>query len=197
MIKCGNCHERHASVSDVRECYGVQTMRRPAEMAGTTEGVKERRSFRTMREMTADQLRRSRPTAKATTRTDAKITEDGIYRNPFTDEIFKVQKNRGDGDGRRLYAKRMILGRHTEDGGYEEITKIPFVGYGNKGSEWSARFVYAPGAMRNLRPEWRMTLEDAKKFGALYGTCVRCGRTLTKEESIERSLGSTCVKYFS
>jgi hypothetical protein len=40
----------------------------------------------------------------------------------------------------------------------------------------------------------RMTLEDAKEFGALYGTCCVCGRLLTNEVSIEAGIGPVCGK---
>lgn len=56
-----------------------------------------------------------------------------------------------------------------------------------------ARFERAPGAIRNLRPEHRMTLDQAREYGALYGVCVRCGATLTAEDSIERMMGPVCA----
>ncbi len=83
--------------------------------------------------------------------------------------IFKVQRSPQTG---RLYAKRL-------DG---------------KGDQWG--FVYAPGAVRSLSEATVMTLEQAKEFGALYGTCCRCGRTLTDEGSIEAGIGPVCATYF-
>ena len=38
----------------------------------------------------------------------------------------------------------------------------------------------------------RMNLEEAAKFGAIYGFCCVCGRTLTKEESIAAGIGPIC-----
>jgi hypothetical protein len=46
--------------------------------------------------------------------------------------------------------------------------------------------------LRQLTAEHLLTPELAKQYGALYGVCVRCGRTLTREDSIERMMGSTC-----
>jgi len=60
----------------------------------------------------------------------------------------------------------------------------------------SAEFVYAPGMIRKLKVEERMTLEQAMEYGALYGVCVRCGRTLTNEKSIEAAMGPVCRKAF-
>lgn len=92
---------------------------------------------------------------------------DGMYRNPETEEIFKVQKAvHGSGN---LYAKRL---QQYDDG------------------TW--KFNFAPGAVRALKPEWRMTLEEAKAFGQLYGVCCVCGRTLTDETSIAEGIGPIC-----
>ncbi len=38
----------------------------------------------------------------------------------------------------------------------------------------------------------RMTVDDAKRFGALYGQCCVCGRMLTNEESIKDGIGPIC-----
>lgn len=97
---------------------------------------------------------------------DARIDQDGMYR--MDDTIYKVQKAvHGSG---RLYAKRLVVD-----------------GFGK------AHFEYAAGIVYRLRNEHRMTLEQAKEFGALYGTCCVCGRTLTREESIEAGIGPVCA----
>lgn len=62
------------------------------------------------------------------------------------------------------------------------------------GDRWS--FVFAPGAVHKLDSSHRLTLEQAKEFGALYGTCCVCGRTLTNEESIEAGIGPVCASKF-
>lgn len=98
--------------------------------------------------------------------------EDGMYK--LGDRIIKVQKSLSSG---HLYAKELVQQATNEnDGGV---------------SSW--RFEYSPGTMRNLRPEHKMTIEQAKEFGALYGTCCVCGRTLTNEESIEAGIGPICA----
>jgi hypothetical protein len=104
------------------------------------------------------------------------ITQDGMYRNPETDEIWKVQVAvHGSGN---LYAKRLVK---------LDVPKV------TRGKEQSYGFEYVPGGLKKLRPEWRMTLAEATKYGKLYGCCIRCGLTLTKEESIERAMGDTCA----
>ena len=99
----------------------------------------------------------------------AEVTEDGMYRTP-DGEIFKVQiAHHGSGN---LYAKRLVVG-------------------GGKG-----RFEYEAGAIRKLRPEWKMTLEEAKEFGRLYGVCCNCAAVLTDEDSIAAGIGPVCATKF-
>lgn len=101
-----------------------------------------------------------------------KATEAGMYKVGET--IFKVQKAvHGSG---HLYAKRLL----------------PPKFHGAK-----ARFVHAPGVFKTLTVADKMTLEEAKTFGALYGTCVVCGRTLTDEKSIAANIGPVCAKTFA
>lgn len=94
--------------------------------------------------------------------------EDGMY--VLDSVIFKVQ-HAVHGSGKQ-YAKRLVPGAPGE----------------------RATFEYAPGVVNRLRPEHRMTMDQAREWGALYGTCVRCGRVLTREDSIERMMGSTCYE---
>jgi len=90
------------------------------------------------------------------------------------DDIFKVQKAvHGSG---HLYAKRLVPGE----------------GYGSK-----ARFEYAPGVLKTLSAATLMSLDEAKAWGALYGTCCVCGRTLTNEDSIDAGIGPVCAGKFA
>ena len=59
-----------------------------------------------------------------------------------------------------------------------------------------ASFEYAPGAVKKLNESTRMTLAEAKEWGALYNTCCACGRTLTDETSVENGIGPICAKRF-
>jgi hypothetical protein len=134
------------------------------------------------------QLLKIRPVAKAqalvAAKPVAKVTQDGMYRTP-EGTIYKVQYNKAQGDGRRCYAKRLVIDHNAirdEDGEIVEAAHVSFV--------------YEAGAVLKLQSEWRMSLDEAKAFGALYGTCVRCGRTLTREVSIERGMGPVCSGAF-
>lgn len=77
--------------------------------------------------------------------------------------IWKIQKSPNSG---HLYAKQLVDGR------------------------WE----YAPGAMKMLPYRAQpLTLEEAAKYGKLYGMCCICGRTLTNEASIEAGIGPICA----
>ncbi len=116
-----------------------------------------------------------KPTVIAQPPTVQRVTQDGIYRDPADGVIYKVQiAKQGSGN---LYAKRLHV-TPTEDG-------------------WKGTFRYAAGAIHTLRAEWRLSLDDARAFGALYGVCVACGADLTDEKSIANGIGPICgAKYF-
>jgi hypothetical protein len=116
------------------------------------------------------------------------VTQDGIYINRTTGEIFKVQYNRASGDGRRLYAKQLVLHR-----GNDTITAKILDRSADFAKQSDHSWSYKPGLLAKIRPEWRMTLAEAEQYGALYGRCMRCHRALTAEESIERAMGPVCA----
>lgn len=89
---------------------------------------------------------------------------DGFYY--FNDEVVKVQRAiHGSG---QLYAKRLVV------------------------TDGSGTWEYAPGLVRQLAPEHKLTREQAAEFGRLYGICCICGATLTNETSIEAGIGPVC-----
>lgn len=107
-------------------------------------------------------------------------TQDGMYIDA-EGVIYKAQFNKASGDGRRLYAKRLIVDNERE------FLADP------ANVEPHVRFEYAAGVIKCLTADMRMTIEQAKAFGALYGTCCVCGRTLTDERSIADGIGPVCA----
>lgn len=94
--------------------------------------------------------------------------KDGVY--VLDGQIFKVQ-HAVHGSGRQ-YAKLVIL----EEGG-------------------KPRTEYAGTApLKLLRPEHKMTAQDAAQFGQIYGMCVYCFRLLTDERSQEAGYGEKCAE---
>ena len=103
------------------------------------------------------------------------VTQDGMYRTP-EGVIYKVQiAHHGSGN---LYAKRMWL-----------IEGWEFETHGKR----KATFEFERGAIRKLTADMKMTLEQAKEFGALYGMCCKCGAILTDEYSISNGIGPICA----
>lgn len=106
--------------------------------------------------------------AKATAELEA-----GMYRLP-SGEIFKVVRAvHGSG---RMYAKALVMDTME----------------GPEGPETEIWFEMAPGAIRRIRAEHRMSLEEAKAFGSLYGVCCVCAAILTAEDSIAAGIGPVC-----
>jgi hypothetical protein len=50
--------------------------------------------------------------------------------------------------------------------------------------------------LRFIKVEHRMTLDEAKEYGKVTGTCCNCGRKLTKESSIAAGIGPICAGNF-
>lgn len=57
-------------------------------------------------------------------------------------------------------------------------------------------WAYIPGGIQQLVIDHKMTLAEAKTFIEFYKECVRCGRHLEADASLERGIGPVCVKYF-
>lgn len=91
---------------------------------------------------------------------------EGVYL--VDGDVYRVLTSRESG---HRYAKRLVPTDHGK-----------------------ARWEYAPGIAHRLDPGQLMTPEQAAEFGARFGVCGRCGRTLTADKSIERAIGPVCWK---
>ena len=76
----------------------------------------------------------------------------------------------------RLYAEKVIV--HEHDG------------------EKHVEFSYNAKAMRCLRKSDKLTWLEARDFGAAYGACVACGRTLSDPRSLVQDYGATCAGHY-
>lgn len=180
-IACGHCKGRHGSVREVRQCAmkdGVPAGR-IAEQNGLVSERKSSWSLRSPGESPAHaaavHAQKTEAREAGSTRTKTRAAE-GMYRKAGT--IYKVQKAvHGSG---QTYAKRLV----------QTMTVDSKTGK----AKWA--FEYAPGFVYELRSEHALTFEQAKEFGALYGTCCVCGRTLTNEDSIAAGIGPICATKF-
>jgi hypothetical protein len=112
---------------------------------------------------------------------------EGFYRKGS--DIYKVQI--AVHGSQMPYAKLLVLDELADEELNAQQLKAKLADLGKKFHK--GRWEYAPGAVRSLRVEDRLTVEEAVELGQLYGMCVRCGRTLTKEISIERGMGDVCA----
>jgi|SRR5690554_2647851 hypothetical protein len=55
-------------------------------------------------------------------------------------------------------------------------------------------FEYERGAIFRLRPEHRLSQEEAAALSVRYGKCIMCARKLKVAKSVERMMGPTCWK---
>lgn len=111
----------------------------------------------------------AQPEPTPTPRAERVETPEGMHRTA-DGTIYKAQRSRESGN---VYAKRLVV--VERDGAPADVS-----------------FVYERGAVSKLSAETLMSLEDAKAFGALYGTCCVCGATLTDETSIALGIGPVC-----
>lgn len=95
-----------------------------------------------------------------------KVSLEGIHN--VNGQIIKIQRSQESG---YLYAKVLL----------QELS-----------GKWS--FTHLQGGLKLVSEATKITLEDAKKYGQLYGTCCMCGRTLTDERSIAAGIGPVCAE---
>lgn len=112
---------------------------------------------------------------------------EGFYKQG--DEIAVVKFNRAKAN---KYAMRLKVERHAT----RRIAYMP--GY-IAPDTFTAEWAYEAGLISEIaKGGWdTMTLEEAKQFGALYGVCMVCGRTLTDPKSVEAGIGPICAGRFA
>lgn len=96
-------------------------------------------------------------------------------------------------DGKNYRVKESKRGRFYA----EEVVTYTVTDYDGTNSQIKTRFDYAAGMVYKLTADHKMTKEQAQAHGAYAGSCVACGRTLTKADSVDRMMGPRChKKYF-
>jgi hypothetical protein len=101
-----------------------------------------------------------------------KVTEPGLYRYATlgaTPVIYRVKWNM------------------TKTRLYGEVVVPPTEPHG------TVQFLYNGKAMSFLRASDKLTWNEAREFGAAYGSCVACGRTLSDDRSLVQGYGPKCA----
>jgi hypothetical protein len=110
----------------------------------------------------------------------SEVLVPGVYETGGQIYVVKFNKEKTG-----LYAKRLVVvgngvTRRTEAG--DTVKAI--------------EFVYAAGAVYNIRLADRMPVERAKELITLYGQCIACGKHLKAAKSVEQGIGPVCIKKF-
>lgn len=95
--------------------------------------------------------------------------------------------------------KELDLGMYQVDGVIYKVQRAVHGSgflYAKRWDEESQSFEKETGAIRKIRADHRMTLEQAARFGQVTGTCGHCGRTLTDEDSIAAGIGPICASKY-
>lgn len=117
--------------------------------------------------------------------------EAGMYRKA-DGRIYKVQRavhGSGKMTCKLLVVERECPGHESTDG---PIGNVVFCDGTCGNGEANIYFEYQGLASRFVSADERMTLEEAKEFGAIYGVCCVCAATLTDEKSIAAGIGPVC-----
>jgi hypothetical protein len=104
-----------------------------------------------------------------------RVDEPGLYKWDLSGPtvIYRVRKSRTSS---RLYAEKVTV--HDHDG------------------VKTVEFAYNAKAIAYLRKADKLTWLEARDFGAAYGACVACGRTLSDPRSLVQQYGSTCAGHY-
>lgn len=196
---CGNCHENHPLVEDVKACYaGMLILPSQARQALGKEPVDNVEIIIRPAHLKGTSLHEA-------TEGHPEITE-GMWK--LGDRIIKIQRAvHGSGN---LYGKELFVSKWPacktcgcQKGEHGRMYGRPCMDCDCEawvdGEAVVHNWQKIVGAVRVLREQGgrKMTLEEAEEFGALYGFCCVCGRTLTRESSIEAGIGPVCADKFS
>lgn len=213
-IRCGHCKGTHASVIEVRHCAKSWTsfdagspsaqlnadrvaapaqspysLRSPGESPTFAAAVRAQETAGRVgfevdgNGQPLDYLSRSQHVQETDSDTqDVPVqrvkhrAEEGMYRK--SGSIYRVVKAvHGSG---LTYAQRLT-----------ETASI-----NAKNGKPKFKWEMARGFVFELRTEHLLSLDAAKEFGKLYGTCCVCGRILTNPDSISAGIGPVCAAKF-
>lgn len=128
------------------------------------------------RKQTAHVATAARPAATAPT----ELTP-GLYK--VDGQVYVVKPNQAK---TRLYAKALVEIHADRVTDADTIVQI--------------EYEYAAGAIYQIKPEHRMSFDEAKKLNVRYGKCVMCGAKLKAAKSVKDAeenggFGPICVTY--
>jgi hypothetical protein len=89
----------------------------------------------------------------------------------------------------------LTVGAYMHDGVVYSVRKSPESGRLHAYQFVNGKWQYVR-MVAQIKASERLTLEQAKQFGAMTGVCVHCGRTLTDPKSVTAGIGPVCAKNY-
>lgn len=186
-MKCYNCKQNHDTVVQVKQCHTGTTAgpRPPTErqLNYAHNLTRERVTVGLVRDIEdRDGMDAAREYINSMDFDGLSAYIGDMVDQPVRDEVPKERRVQVD-EGMYLKDDKVYKVQRAVHGSGHLYAKV-LNGHS---------FTYESGALSTLRPEHKMTLAQAKEYGALYGTCCVCGRTLTNEVSIRDGIGPICA----
>lgn len=199
-VKCGNCKEYHKNASEVKLCFAEAKEASTAAQA-TVAATDKQAGF--LRKLAGERAHgwADTETVIAAVLTNRKATSELInllLGMPKAAPKLVADEATELADGVYRYADKFYKVYHTVHGANVQVAKVLHVteaGTDEDGKQlWNGTWEYVgKKPLYTIKPEHKLTKEQAKEFGLVYGMCVRCTRDLTREESIHVGYGPTCA----
>jgi hypothetical protein len=204
MIKCGHCKERHASVTDVRNCAtgrdAIDTLVALIRAKGSSESSRTvtRADFAEMTtENVANLITFFRTQPNYVAPVEPVVAEENA------EERDLAIRESHESSCQCLVCCPMVArppAATVEPGMYRRNGEIFRVQVSRESGRTYAKllnaetnkFEYAGGAIHRLTAGDRMTVEEAREYGRATGVCCVCARERSNPKSIEAGIGPIC-----
>jgi hypothetical protein len=213
-IRCGKCNGTHPSAAAVRTCYAIDDPF--AGTAAVTEDEYEaaKEAIVNPPQPLATERQRDYLVILLTELGEPADLPDDLNRKDASEAISAAKERKYSGmtadevtgrvsvgggakyvleDG--VYQRpsgEVVVVYHTVHGANEQVAKVLVVNEEEDGFSHEWKYEGKRG-LAGLTKNDRLSHEAAAELGMLYGFCVRCCRTLTREESQFVGYGKTCA----
>lgn len=219
-IKCGRCGDLHDSVAEVRACFNGETVavkvkdpipssNRPTDrQRDYAQSLMDRYGFDFAAGKSFDTLTKSQVSDVITALKARDFAAAAVVIFLVAVEPTETKQETSKPRAARFDTEQLEDGFYSHDGSiYKVIRAVHGSGrkYAKRLDLETGEWIHAPGKVKDLRPEMKLTLDEALKTAkatglnpdsALYGRCFVCGRTLTDETSIDLGIGPVCREKF-
>lgn len=182
MATCGKCKEQNVNTKHVRMCYGLDPSLN--DWVGDRVVPDDEGEF-----FGGDVFEDAWPEPeqpKPEPHWSNRELEDGIYQ--VGDDYYMLYHTVHGAN--QQVAKKLTVDEEEADfaANFEQED-----GYKNEGGPLGEWVYQGKSPLKRIRPEHKLSAEQAAQFGQVYGWCGRCGRTLTKEASKAAGIGPICA----